>query len=71
MEKTAGSPMLLRLALGKLTEPLLDVEITLAHLETQPTIAAYLLAHLARSDGARGLAVALPALGLQPDDRPV
>lgn len=43
MEKTAGSPMLLRLALGKLTEPLLDVEITLAHLETQPTIAAYLL----------------------------
>ncbi len=43
MEKTAGSPMLLRLALGKLTEPLLDVEITLTRLETQPTIAAYLL----------------------------
>lgn len=43
LEKTAGSPMLLRLALGKLNEPLLDVEITLARLETQPTIAAYLL----------------------------
>ncbi len=41
--KTAGSPMLLRLALGKLNEPTLDVETTLSHLETQPTIAAYLL----------------------------
>lgn len=43
LEKTAGSPMLLRLALGKLAEPALDVETTLAHLETQSTIAAYLL----------------------------
>ncbi len=43
LDKVGGSPMLLHLALGQLLDPSSDVEAVIAHLETQPQVAGYLL----------------------------
>jgi transcriptional regulator with XRE-family HTH domain len=43
IEKTAGSPILLRLAVGQFTDPHCDIEALVAHLESQPQVADYLL----------------------------
>jgi transcriptional regulator with XRE-family HTH domain len=67
IEKTGGSPMLVQLAVGELSDEQLPPAALIAHLESQPQIAAYLLETVRRhvSAAAWGL-LSLVAVFRQP-----